>query len=440
MKPSRRRKAFFACLTLLALGVLFEGVSYLTATILEGRPFSFERFAARRSQVIGDQERGEVVHVGPDPAREIGADHITTGREVLHPYLGFVFNPELNEREQRQERGELLITPQGFFQAPQALPKSEGDVRIGIFGGSVAMLFAFEGGAKLTELLAAAPLYAGRRLTIECLALGGYKQPQQLLTLTYLLTLGKRFDVVINIDGFNELALGTFDNYRHGVYPFYPRAWKQRVDLIPDRERQVQIGRLAMVRNHRARQARRVSGILKYSVTVNLLWSLLDRRLANRLVREQIVLAEMPTAHHTYQWQGPFAPQPTDEALSAELARHWRDSSRQMHHLSRANGARYLHVLQPNQYLPDSKPMDRAERLVAFDPNSPYRGPAAAGYPRLIAAGAELRREGVAFLDASGLFANVEEPLYVDSCCHFNHRGNELLAQTIATAILEMAP
>lgn len=438
MKLSRRRKALFACLTLVALGVLFEGISYLTATLLEGQPFSYERYATRRAQVVGDQERAEVVHVGPDPAREIGAANITTGREVLHPYLGFVFNPELNELEQREERGELLITPQGFFRSPQAPERSDDDVRIGIFGGSVALLFAFDGGPRLSELLAAAPQFADRRVSIECLALGGYKQPQQLLTLTYLLTLGERFDVVINIDGFNELALGTFDNYRHGVYPFYPRAWKQRVDLIPDRERQVQIARLAMVRHHRARLARRISGILEHSVTVNLLWSLLDRRLANRLVREQIILAEMPTAQHTYQWQGPFTPQPTDDELFTELTRQWRDSSQQMHHLSRANGARYLHVLQPNQYLPGSKPMDRAERLVAIDANSPYRGPAEAGYPLLIEAGAELRREGVAFLDASRLFADVEESLYVDSCCHFNRRGNEILAEAIASAILDL--
>ena len=35
-------------------------------------------------------------------------------REVLQPFLGYVFNPALNEAEQRRAQGRLDIGPEGF--------------------------------------------------------------------------------------------------------------------------------------------------------------------------------------------------------------------------------------------------------------------------------------------------------------------------------------
>lgn len=439
--PSRRsRYLLFAALTAVGLVLIFEGISFLTVWAIDGQPFSYRRYEARRASILGREDRAEVAHLGPDPARELGAGDITSGREVLHPFLGFVFNPELNEREKRLERGELLIGRHGFFHAPGTYPEpeeaAEETVEIAVFGGSVAMLFAFNGEERLRRRLDASPSLAGRKIRIRSFALGGYKQPQQLLALTYFLSLGERFDAVINLDGFNELALAYFDNYRHGVYPFYPRAWKQRVDLVPDREFQVEVAQLAILRARRAGLARKLSGPLGASVTANLFWALVDRKLAADLQRQQLALAELPASERTYTWQGPYEPLPSDEAVIETLVEHWRDSSLQMHRLCAANQIRYLHVLQPNQYLPGSKPMRAEEERVAIDPQSPYRRPAELGYPRLRAAGEDLRRSGVRFLDASMLFAEVEEPLYTDGCCHFNRRGNEILADAIAERLL----
>ena len=59
-------------------------------------------------------------------------------------------------------------------------------------------------------------------MTILTDSLGGYKQPQQLLTLAYYISLGAEFDTVINIDGFNEVALPPIHNIPKNIYPFYP--------------------------------------------------------------------------------------------------------------------------------------------------------------------------------------------------------------------------
>lgn len=85
---------------------------------------------------------------------------------------------------------------------------------VGIFGGSVARQCCDQGAPRLAALLEWSPRFAGREVVPLCLGHEGYKQPEQLLVLAYLLSLGQQFDLVINIDGFNEVALGTYNNDR----------------------------------------------------------------------------------------------------------------------------------------------------------------------------------------------------------------------------------
>src|SRR5690606_34769316 len=103
--------------------------------------------------------------------------------------------------------------------------RSDEHVIVGIVGGSVALGFSLEGDAALARILTQHPRLTGRRVTFVRLCLGGYKQPQQLLTISYLLSLGAEFDFVVNIDGFNEVVLPAIENVPVGVYPFFPRAW-----------------------------------------------------------------------------------------------------------------------------------------------------------------------------------------------------------------------
>jgi len=50
----------------------------------------------------------------------------------------------------------------------------------------------------------------------------GYKQPQQLLALAYFLSLGAEYDLIINLDGYNDIVLPVTDNYNLGSTPFSP--------------------------------------------------------------------------------------------------------------------------------------------------------------------------------------------------------------------------
>ena len=70
------------------------------------------------------------------------------------------------------------------------------------------------GANRLLDDLRANRYFKDRELVPLCLSHEGYKQPQQLLVLAYFLSIGQPFDLVVNIDGFNEVALSSLNDQR----------------------------------------------------------------------------------------------------------------------------------------------------------------------------------------------------------------------------------
>jgi hypothetical protein len=90
-----------------------------------------------------------------------------------------------------------------------------------IFGGSVAAIFAGVGQGVREELkqdLKALPELQGKPVKVMCFAVAGYRQPQQLEFLAYLLVRGCRPTVVVNLDGLNEVRKPT-TNVKRDVLP-----------------------------------------------------------------------------------------------------------------------------------------------------------------------------------------------------------------------------
>ena len=71
--------------------------------------------------------------------------------------------------------------------------------------------------------------------------------------------LGGELDCLINIDGFNEASLSYWDNFRKGVYPFYPANWYFLSQDFAAVDFQHLVGKVIFTRNLRARWARLTS-------------------------------------------------------------------------------------------------------------------------------------------------------------------------------------
>ena len=80
--------------------------------------------------------------------------------------------------------------------------------------------------------------------------------------------------------------------------------------------------------------------------------------------------------------------------------------------------------------------MNEEERHVAYREDQPYRAGVVSGYPFLRKKGKELSAQGVQFFDLTQIFASHPEPVYGDSCCHFNDHGLEILNQFIGETVV----
>ena len=94
--------------------------------------------------------------------------------------------------------------------------------------------------------------------------------------------------------------------------------------------------------------------------------------------------------------------------------------------------------MQPTLLDEGSKPWSADERAHAQGAPAPWADAVRLGYDRLRAEGRRLREEGVAFYDASQVFAEIEESLFTDPC-HFFGRGNYVFGNRIGRAFTEEA-
>jgi len=428
---SRTKRWFFIGV----IGVLYlvaaEVVAFVALWARHGHPMLYGDMAAMRETVIAESEPGVTL-----PGRRGGR---TVRYEKLHPYAGFVLEASSQPTAAKERWNELDVSPYGFVGTPELFePESEDAFVIAVCGGSVAFLFSFEGVDAMVEELRALPEVGDRPIHVVRLALGGYKQPQPYLALAWLATLGARYDLVVSIDGFNEVALPLAENHPAGVATSFPRAWDRRVSPLPSAEVVRLIGDAVVLRRKRRNAAQRGDRFpANCSFLAGLLFEIRDARKERRIVDRERKIRDRTTTDPASVASGPFREPASEDEAFDRCVDIWAEASRQMHGFCRANGAAYAHVLQPNQYVEGSKPMGAAERRIALGERTIYRDPATKGYPLLIRRGEALRASGLPFFDATGVFGDVEEPVYVDDCCHFNERGNEILGRWIGRRVVE---
>jgi hypothetical protein len=347
---------------------------------------------------------------------------------VLHPFTG---------SEDEHDTGGVLA----YFR--EGVP--EHVYTVVIVGGSVAGMFVNYAGGAFEQALARDPRLADRRVRVLNYTHAAYKEPQQLMRLAYLFSLGYRPDAVINIDGFNEVAL-AYENATVGTNPLYPAftVWGYHVqDFGALSTEQLDLTfELWQLRN-RAREL--VDGALRWKLyKSSLAGRFIESRLGALMQRRFLVqsrLIERATGADAGSSLKPQLNGPDfvrDPAQVFELcARNWFESSLSIQALCNTRGIAYLHVLQPTLHDPGSKLLSPEEQKLEPGP-APWRPGVVRGYPLLRVRAKELEQRGVHFMDASRVFADVHETLYVDAC-HLGVPGNQILAQAIAPFFLEHA-
>jgi hypothetical protein len=431
---SGRRAAFAALAVVLVVGVL-ELVAFAALWIVRGRAAFPATLQAERDAIAG------AVSAAPQGATktENEVNRWMLGlndREMVHPYIGFVEDPD-DPRRRNRPWFEPEAMAFGFPRNRHRLFHQPSDnlLLVAVVGGSLSRQVSFGAQELLEQRLATIERFRGRRVKVLSLGLGGHKQPQQVMVINYFLSLGMHIDVLLNIDGFNEVSLPITDNLELGTNPFYPRLWAFRVGAIDPLERRLR-GKIELLRELRRDTAAMFSRRpWRLSLTCNLLWQLADRSLANRIVSAEHELLARGPHDSSAQAKGPPYEAPSKQAVARDLAQVWARSSLQLHALATASGIEYYHFLQPNQYDVAGKRLTSSELRLAYDPESPFRDPVVDGYPALRRAADDLLAAGVAFTDLGDIFNSVTGDIYIDPCCHVNAQGAALLVDRIVGAL-----
>jgi len=422
MAPRTRRLSLAVAATLLALlavelgyrGRLAWGGAAYGARAARAELADLEQWMSTQSLVAGPRVEGRTPQ-----ARG----------QKLHPYLGF---------DAPAER-DALSAQLDYFAGAEADEAFD----IVLLGGSVAAVLGAMAGARFVETLGADARFAGRRINFFPHACAGHKQPQALIRLGYLLCLGIRPDAVIELDGYNELAVPSL-NAQLGAHPSFPSA-PQWIPLLHDARLDLpMIDGLLAIRDAQLEAQAILERTLRYGLFHS---AILGRASLGRLhdLRNEIQSVQSAVVDALSAGVGASLPpgpdfDPDPAALVEQSVRAWAEGSMSMHAMCASRGIHYLHVLQPALHDTGSKPATESELRNADRAATPAMIDAIArGYPRLRGAGARLLELGLAFHDGSRVFQDHPEELYSDAC-HLHEPGSELLIDAILEAFLDTLP
>ena len=241
-------------------------------------------------------------------------------------------------------------------------------------------------------------------------AIDGGKQPQQLFKLYYLDLIGLKFDIIINLDGFNELALTLSENFAINDHLIYPRNYSRlistfnssfncvsdinikanRFSYIPI----IEFYDLYKIRNcHFSLEGANKNSGTRFSEITNYNKTTFDKALKNSI-------------------------------------KIWNISSNKINDFSLKNNITYLHILQPNLYLKNSKKLTSEELNLLNYPK--YGNIISKHYKTLNLNNLKTQKK----LDLRYVFEENTKNLYRDYCCHLNNLGMHLISLEIIKILI----
>ncbi|MEG4113221.1 MULTISPECIES: hypothetical protein [unclassified Microcoleus] len=366
--------------------------------------------------------------------------------ERLHPLFGYV----LKQGAFTNEKLKLKVNKHGFFSLYEYpfVKSNKNQVIIGVFGGSVANNFAVDEYVtrRLSNKLKTYPEFANKEIIVLNFGNGGYKQPQQLLILNYFLALGQELDLVINIDGFNEVALSNLNNKAQveigmpSVQHIQPLTGLANNNLSPEA-----MSSIVQINENKKQLKAGIDKLQTCQLALcHAVTSLQVQQLVNNYQQavvkydRQVKESNPNTANSgiVYIPKADFVLQ--DVAAFDKMASIWYESSIGMNQILSSRKIKYFHVIQPNQYYPTKRAFTAKENEIAIDQNSPYIEGVKKGYPVILSKVDDLQKAGVNVFNAVNILDNTKETVYKDACCHYNSVGDELLANYVSSSIIKV--
>jgi hypothetical protein len=366
--------------------------------------------------------------------------------ERLHPLFGYV----LKQGAFTNEKLKLKVNKHGFFSLYEYpfVKSNKNQVIIGIFGGSVANNFTVDEYVtkRLSNKLKAYAEFANKEIIFLNFGNGGYKQPQQLLVLNYFLALGQELDLVINIDGFNEVSLSNLNNKAQveigmpSVQHIRPLAGLANNNLSPEA-----MSSIVQINDNKKQLKAGIDKLQTCQLALcHAVTSLQVKQLVNNYQQavgkydSQVKQSNLDTANSGIVYI-PKADSVFEDATAFDkMASIWYESSIGMNQILSSRKIKYFHFIQPNQYYPTKRAFTAKEKEIAIDNKSAYIEGVKKGYPVLLSKVDDLQKARVNIFNAVNILDNTKETVYKDACCHYNSVGEEVLANYVSSSIIKV--
>ena len=436
MKDSTLLKKGKNVLTLIAVNlaiafVCLEALS-LTFYLINQKQFYYTRTKSTE-KVVEDIER-------------IGIRLDESIVERLHPFFGYV----LKQGAFTNERLKLKVNRQGFFSLYEYpfVKTNKNQFIVGVFGGSVANNFALDEyvNQKLSKKLNTYPEFANKEIIVLNFGNGGYKQPQQLLILNYFLALGQELDLVLNIDGFNEVALSNLNNKAQvelgmpSVQHIQPLTGLANNNLSPE-----VMSSIVQISENKKQLKEAIDKLPTCQLALcHAVTSLQVRQLVNSYQQAvakydiQVKNSSKDTANSSITYIPKANSVLKDAAAFDKMASMWYESSVTMNQVLSSRKIPYFHFVQPNQYYPTQRVFTEKEKLIAINKDSPYIEAVKKGYPVLLSKVDDLQKARVNVFSGVNILDNTKETVYKDACCHYNSVGEEVLVNYVSSSIIKV--
>ena len=354
----------------------------------------------------------------------------------LHPYFGYTSRVN-------GPAGIDTVNNLGF-DTPYDLPLRKTNPNqfiVGVVGGSVAMGYAQHEIANgvLAAALHKVPGFENKQLVLLNLANASYKQPQQLLIINYLRALGQDFDVVINIDGFNEVADALL-NAHAGIDVSMPASHMivPLIDLADNNASPERISLISDVIKAKGHLVPALEGMDHCRTAICYTFEWIQASYWQRVYdkdSQQLAGLKLGDRRRASIVQVKRIDNSTDdEQIEKTAAGIWADSSLALNELLSHRGIWYFHFLQPNQRYTKHQ-FGAAEQALAFNDKSMFGRGVTAGYQQLIVKLGELQKSGVRIVNGVAIFDDVKPAVYADDCCHYNDLGKKILAEFVANQV-----
>lgn len=315
----------------------------------------------------------------------------------VHPFYGLSDGSEVGF--------ESNISVENSFKSISPLPKEEAEaIRVLVLGGSVAAHLSLPR-LNIPPYLFATKLnkyFNTDRFVVYNAAFGGGKQPQQFFKLIYLDLLGFKPDIIVNYDGFNEIALPFGENLGQRINAIYPRKFNKLV-----------------VSSAYDGQCFKANNFL---LSFNTYMPILE--LTKWIYVKHCHIESVGEKTPSTEWNPNFLEEKQKYLL--HTVNVWKQSSNKIYDFSLDKAIPYLHFVQPNQYLKDSKPLSDVEE-ANFVNYAIYGDPISMYYENLKVS--ELQT--LTKYDHRYIFNRESRTVYSDKCCHFNQLGMDIITDSI---------